>query len=349
MKSILELTLVQRRELFVAASQKLGYTAPVLEKDFWVCWALRELFALPGARQHLIFKGGTSLSKVWQAIRRFSEDVDVSLSREWLGFAGPLDPEQAPSVSQRKKRLDALVRACAAKVSNELRPALAARASAALPDTGWAVESDPADPQSLIFHYPSAFADAGEAAYIQRNVKIEGGARADAWPTEEKLLQSYVAEAFPQNVPDAEVSVRVLSMERTFWEKATILHAEAHRRRDKATPARYSRHYSDLAALADHEVGRKALQRDDLRARVVTHKQVFFADKFAHYETAVPGTFRLLPDDYRLSDLESDYRNMRDLFFEEPPPWSRVIERLPNCSTGALPPPLMEWAWLHNV
>ena len=87
MKNVLGLTLAQRRELFVAASQKLGYTAPLVEKDFWVCWTLRELFALPGARGHLIFKGGTALSKIWQAIRRFSEDVDVSLSREWLGLA----------------------------------------------------------------------------------------------------------------------------------------------------------------------------------------------------------------------------------------------------------------------
>ena len=328
MKNILDLTPAQRRELFVAASQKLGYTAPVVEKDFWVCWTLRELFALPGAREHLIFKGGTALSKIWRAIQRFSEDVDVSLSREWLGFTGPLDPEQAKSVSQRKKRLDALVAACEAKVRDELRPALAARMSAALSDTGWAVDSDPADPQSLIFHYPSAFAEADEAPYIQRNVKIEGGARADAWPTEDRSLRPYVAEAFPSGVPDADVPVRVLAIERTFWEKATILHAEAHRRKEKPTPTRYSRHYADLAALADHEVGRQALKRDDLRARVVIHKQVFFADKFASYETVVPGSFRLVPDDYRLPDLERDYRDMREMFFEEPPSWAQVIERL---------------------
>ena len=328
MKIVLDLTPAQRRELFVAASQKLGYTAPVVEKDSWVCWTLRELFALPGAREHLIFKGGTALSKIWQAIRRFSEDVDVSLSREWLGITGPLDPEQAQSVSQRKNRLTALVAACEAKVRDELRPALAARMSTGLSDTGWTVESDPTDPQSLIFHYPSAFAEADEVPYIQRSVKIEGGARADAWPTEERSLRPYVAEAFPSGVPDADVSVRVLAIERTFWEKATILHAEAHRRKEKPTPTRYSRHYADLAALADHEVGRQALKRDDLRARVVIHKQVFFADKFAHYERAVPGTFRLLPDNYRLPDLERDYRDMRDMFFEEPPSWSQVIERL---------------------
>lgn len=177
MKTVLALNSSQRRELFLAASQRLGYTAPVVGKYFWVCWILQELFALPGAREHLIFKGGTALSKIWQAIRRFSEDVDVSLSREWCGLAGPPDPEQAPSVSQRKKRLDALVAACEAKMRDELRPALAARMSAALSATGWALESDPTDPRSLVFHYPSAFAEPGEAPYIRRSVKIEGGAK----------------------------------------------------------------------------------------------------------------------------------------------------------------------------
>lgn len=326
MNNVLALTPTQRRELFNAAGQALGLTAPVVEKDFWVCWTLRELFALPGAREHLVFKGGTSLSKVWQAIRRFSEDVDVSLSREWLGFAGEMDPEAAATPSQRKKRLDDLVKACGVKVRDELRPALAARMAAALGDSGWAVEADPGDAQSLIFRYPSAFASADEAPYIIRSVKIEGGARADTWPTEERSVRAYVAEAFPEGIPDAVVSVRVLAIERTFWEKATILHAEAHRR--KPSPARHSRHYADLAALAEHEAGRRALQRDDLRARVVAHKQVFFADKSARYETAVAGSFRLVPDDDRLPDLERDYRAMREMFFEEPPPWSQVVARL---------------------
>lgn len=319
MNGIVSLSAGERRELFNAAAQELGFAAAVVEKDFWVCWTLRELFALPGARKHLIFKGGTALSKVWGAIRRFSEDVDVSLSREWLGFGGQLDPERASSTSQRRKRLEELVAACKARVRDELHPALLERMSAALGDRGWGLESDPADAQSLVFRYPSALGDPGEAAYIRRSVKVEGGGRADDWPTEEMTIRPYVAEAFPRGVPEAEVRVRALSIERTFWEKATILHAEAHRRREKPTPARYSRHYADLAALADHEAGGKALLREDLRARVVAHKQVFFADKFASYETAVPGSFRLVPD---------DYREMREMYFEEPPSWAQVVGRL---------------------
>ncbi|MCB9913192.1 MAG: nucleotidyl transferase AbiEii/AbiGii toxin family protein [Planctomycetes bacterium] len=328
MNSVLRLTPGERRDLFVAAAQQLGFGATLIEKDFWVCWVLRELFALPGAREHLIFKGGTALSKIWRAIRRFSEDVDVSISREWLGFTGPFAPWQALSTSQRKKRMAALVAACGEKVRDELCPTLALRLTEELGEKGWELKSDPDDAQSLLFRYPSAFAEPREPAYIQRHVKIEGGARADPWPTEDQELQPYVAEAFPAGITDARVSVRALSIERTFWEKATILHAEAHRRKGKPAPERGSRHYADLAGLADHEACRHALERHDLRERVVAHKQIFFADKHAHYETAVPGTFRLLPDAYRMPDLERDYRDMREMFFEEPPPWAAVLARL---------------------
>lgn len=101
MKTVISLTPEQRAQLFNAAAQKLGIGPVALEKDFWVCWTLRELFTLPGISEHLIFKGGTSLSKVWRVIQRFSEDIDVSLSKEWLGFGGTGDPEQQTS---RKKQ-----------------------------------------------------------------------------------------------------------------------------------------------------------------------------------------------------------------------------------------------------
>ena len=328
MKSVLQLTLAQRRELFVAAAQKLGYGAAVVEKDFWVCWTLRQLFTLPGAGEHLVFKGGTSLSKAWGAIRRFSEDVDVSLSREWLGFGGPQDPEQAPSKTKRKAQLEALKEASAAKIQTELLGSLRERFRADLGASGWEVMADALDDQSLIFSYPSALGEAGESAYVRREVKLEGGARADTWPTEDRVIQPYVAEAFPEGIANASVTVRTLAIERTFWEKATILHVEACRAAGKATRSRYSRHYADLAVLADHAAGRRALLREDLRRRVVEHKRVFFAETGDPYATAEPGSFRLLPDRTRLEALERDYREMREMFFEEPPAWLALVERL---------------------
>jgi hypothetical protein len=140
-------------------------------------------------------------------------------------------------------------------------------------------------------------------------------------------VSSYVAEAFPQAAVDS-IEIPVLSIERTFWEKATILHAEAHREVGKPIPPRFSRHYADTAALSAHEAGRRAIGRDDLLARVVAHKQVFFAQSWARYETAVRGSFRLIPSAESLRWLEQDYRAMRDMFFRTPPSWAEVVDRL---------------------
>ncbi len=328
MESILRLTPAQRSELYKAASQKLGIGEVILEKDFWVCWTLRELFALPGIGEHLIFKGGTSLSKIWRAIDRFSEDIDVSLSREWLGFTGEQSPERATSGKKQRERIEDLAAACSRKIATEILPALHARATATLGDKGWRIVVDPGDSQTMRFTYPSEVGGAPLAAYVRREVKIECGARSDDWPAEDKSIVAYVAELYPDSISDAVAPLRVLSIERTFWEKATILHAEAHRDAAKATPQRFSRHYADLAALADHPSAEVALARDELRARVVAHKSVFFASAWAKYETAVPGTFRLIPPAPRLSSLEDDYRDMQEMFFGRPPAWPGIVEKL---------------------
>lgn len=328
MRSVLQLTPQQRRELFVAAAQKLGYGSEVVEKDFWVCWTLFQLFTLPGAGEHLVFKGGTSLSKAWGAIRRFSEDVDVSLSREWLGFGGAEDPEQVRSKSKRKAQLEVLKAASAEKIQSTLLAGLRGRLTTELGPAGWEIRTDPKDDQSILFSYPSALGEPGESAYVRREVKVEGGARADTWPTEDRVIQPYVAEAFPEGIPDAAVTVKTLSIERTFWEKATILHVEALRPAGKVVRSRYSRHYADVAMLADQGPGRRALLREDLRRRVVEHKRVFFAETGDPYGTAFPGSFRLLPDNTRLEELERDYRDMREMFFEDPPPWAQLVARL---------------------
>lgn len=327
MKSVLTLTSRERADLFRATSQELGMDPVMIEKDFWVCWTLGHLFSLPGIAEHLIFKGGTSLSKVWQVIERFSEDIDISLSREWLGFTQEDDPEQAPSRKQRRKKLEALQKACANRVDTVLLPHLEDCARADLKESDWSFAISDEDDQTILFAYPSAFQDAS-TPYIRRQVKIETGARSDFWPSEEKPIRPYVAEAFPDQLADCEVGVRVLSLERTFWEKASILHAEFHRPEDKPTPLRFSRHYSDLALMFRSEAGKRALERADLRDRVMAHKQIFFESAWASLDTAVPGSFKLIPPANRLADLERDYRDMRPMYFREPPAWNEIVETL---------------------
>ncbi len=200
MDTILQLTSKQRAELFESAALKTGMDAVILEKDFWVCWTLKELFRLPTIGEHLIFKGGTSLSKVFKIIERFSEDIDVSIDRTFLGFGGANEPEAGASNKEKQRRIEALKAACQKKIADELLPMLeAAIKSKVGRDDKWSLRSDDEDPdkQTLLFDYPTSFPP-DTTGYIRRAVKIEMGARADHWPCEAKTVTPYVAEQFPE-------------------------------------------------------------------------------------------------------------------------------------------------------
>ncbi len=124
MDSVLQLSPRERAEVFQRTTQQTGFDAVIVEKDFWVCWTLKELFRLSDIGEHLIFKGGTSLSKVFKVIERFSEDIDVSIDRSWLGFGGANEPEAGGSNKEKQRRIEALKIACQQKISSVLQPAL---------------------------------------------------------------------------------------------------------------------------------------------------------------------------------------------------------------------------------
>jgi hypothetical protein len=319
-----------RRDAFAIAGERRGLLPIVVEKDFWVCWTLERLFALPDLGPHLLFKGGTSLSKVYGLIRRFSEDIDLSLSRTALGD-GLADPERAASNTQRKLRTEALVAAFQETVTGRLLPALREAIAQQLGqerqpgDGGWTLTQDGTDPGTLHFAYPRA--TEGELSYIRPEVKIELGGRSDDWPAEDRTVTAYAAEVLPQMTPGA-VAVRALAARRTFWEKATILHAEHHRPQDKPTGERLSRHYSDLAQMAGTEAEAQALGDLALLARVREHKAAFYTAPWASYDTARPGTLRLAPRPERLAGLRTDYRGMAAMFFGPVLPFDDMMGRI---------------------
>lgn len=181
MDAVLQLGQHQRAELFVQTARQTGFDAVIVEKDFWVCWTLKELFRLPAIGDHLIFKGGTSLSRVFKVIERFSEDIDVSIDRSFLGFGGTNEPEAGASNKEKQRRIDGLKVACQQKIATELLPALESAINAKVRhDEKWALRSDADDPdqQTLLFDYPTSFPP-DATGYIRRMVKIEMGARAD--------------------------------------------------------------------------------------------------------------------------------------------------------------------------
>ena len=323
-----------RRRLlaFQQADAVMGLQAVSVEKDFWVCWTLRELFRLPEVGEHLTFKGGTSLSKAWKLIERFSEDIDLVVNKEVLGFGGDAAPDQAPSNKQRQARLETLMVACRLWVQGKLQPAFAARLMEALGGSGWKLEVDPEMPdgQCLLFHYPSVF-PAGGAGYVRPVVKIELGARSDDWPHETKPIQAYVVAHFPTLDPDASFTVRVLAAERTFWEKACLLHEETFRPADKPRKLRMARHYYDLWCLLRAGVGDTALANKTLFRRVAEHREIFFRYSWVDYSTHKPGTFRLSPPANHVANWRTDYREMLGpMFFGETPTFEQMMAAAAN-------------------
>ncbi|HTF86916.1 MAG TPA: nucleotidyl transferase AbiEii/AbiGii toxin family protein, partial [Planctomycetota bacterium] len=232
------------------------------------------MFALEGIGEGLTFKGGTSLSKGWKLIHRFSEDIDVVISRALLGFSGDGAPD-APNISgkERDKRLDDLAVQCQRFVADKVLPALAARLpEGATRSARAALELDPLDPeqQTILFHYPGEF---GALAYVRPVVKIELGARSDVDPVETPELSPYLAAVLPAIVP---FKVATVSPTRTFWEKAMLLHEENGRKEPGKPKDRLSRHYYDLWCLIANGVAATASIDLGLFEAVANHRRVYF-------------------------------------------------------------------------
>lgn len=312
------------------AALRLQLNAVILEKDFWVSWLLALLFKQPELAPHLVFKGGTSLSKVYDVIDRFSEDIDLCLIPAFVGA----DAAGFDALGSRVKRDAAVLemqRLCAHKTQELLMPLLEQRIGEALgsaPTGTWLRYALDADAKSPIvyFRYPST--QAAGFAYLAREVKLELGTLTDQQPTESRPLRPLLADAFPALFQNWACQVTALALQRTFWEKATILHSEYHRPADSLTPDRYARHYFDMAKLLDHPQAPAFLSDTSQCERVVDWKRRVFARRWARYDLARQGSFRLVPADARLRALAQDYAQMRPMFLSQPPAFSQLIDRL---------------------
>ena len=205
MNEIYLLSKDERELFFRAATDIKNMPFEIIEKDYWVVWVLERLFSLEKMKSHLTFKGGTSLSKVYGLIDRFSEDIDLSIEREFFGFSASHDPENAPSKKKQNASIENLSKACSNYVQTQMLLDLKEAIAAKLGTTeGWNVFSDQEDPdaQTLLFEYPS---DTSRAGYIRPLVKIEMGARSEHWPISEHRIQSYVKEALKEKIHESEI------------------------------------------------------------------------------------------------------------------------------------------------
>lgn len=313
MESVAALTPAQRRELFQETAARMGMTPAIAEKDFWVCWTLGRLFGQPELARQLMFKGGTSLSKVFNLIERFSEDIDLIL--DWRVVAGE-DPLALRSKAQQERLNNAINQEAQAYISGQLIGAVRAVIA---PVCDCAMADD--DPHAINVLYPAAFPD----AYLRPEVRLEIGPLAAWLPHDVYPIRPYAADAFPQLFAQAQTTVNAIRSERTFWEKATILHHEAHRPETSPQPARYSRHYYDMALMAWSPVKDAALADLDLLEDVVAFKQRFYPRGWANYEQAKAGTLRLVPMGHVLDSVRKDYVNMRTMIFGRYPAFDEIM------------------------
>ncbi|MCA9408595.1 MAG: nucleotidyl transferase AbiEii/AbiGii toxin family protein [Candidatus Omnitrophica bacterium] len=327
MDKVARLPQKERDDLFnETASRKNGISFSIIEKDFWVCWVLNKIFSLEQLHSNMIFKGGTSLSKVFNVINRFSEDVDLSISKECLGFKDKDYLSAKMSGKEIKRRLDDLQIKCKEYITTELFSLLENVFNDVLgKDLNWSLEIDPEDHQTVLFTYPRTKTREEKGQYIKPSVRLELGARSDHWPSSENSVISFAAEEFPQYFEEPTVTVKTLSLERTFWEKATLLHAEFHRPESSKLPPRFSRHYYDLALMIQSGKVDALLKDLSLLDTVREHKKLFYKSSWAKYDQAKKGTLRLAPKETRFSALKHDYQLMQEMIYSSAPSFEEIL------------------------
>lgn len=308
-----------RSELFRETSRKMGIHEAIIEKDFWVCVILFLLFTSERWKNKIIFKGGTSLSKVYSLINRFSEDIDLILDWRELGFSVD-DPWKPDSNSQK----DRFVKDVTPKVTEYLQTVFIPDFQQELVNkTGInfrvELESD-----AVTVQYPKAF----ENTAILPHIILEIGPLAGWTPHQTGIVTPYAQKSFPILFHHSQIEVQVVTAERTFWEKATILHQEYNRPETKHIPPRYSRHYYDVYKMVQSPVFEAALKDKSLLQQVIAFKERFYRAPWSGLSEIKEGSFHLAPPANRREELFSDYKKMKSMIFVEEPSFAEKITEL---------------------
>ena len=245
------------------AAERLGINEVIVEKDYWVCFVLNYLFTKSEWKDAFTFKGGTSLSKCYDLIKRFSEDIDLILDWQVIGY-GKDEPWQSRSNTQQDK----FNKESNLKAEDFLVTTLIPQMRldfAKLIEDDFQISIDVNDPQTVLFEYPTSF----QSEYVKQVIRLEIGALAAWTPSEMVEITPDLYKVYPMLFVGDSISVRTVLPERTFWEKATILHHEANRPADSKIPIRYARHYYDIYCLAHSIYKNRAFMNQELLEKVV--------------------------------------------------------------------------------
>ena len=309
------------------ASRISGISAKALEKDWWVTLTLKHVFNMPYAK-HFAFKGGTSLSKGWQIINRFSEDIDISLSAEVLG----IEYLEAPS----KTFVEQLRRAGCSFTSNELLQALKDEfANSQVSENLYSIEAKlvPAempdtDPQTLFVNYISLF---DPNPYLPDRVKIEFSVRSLKEPSMNRNMSSLLNQYFPNDLYIEEpFEVLTIQPERTLIENILLLH-EAYNQEEKKSVQTdpMSRHFYDLYQLSKHDFAKSTLTDDTFINDIIDHRKYYSRIKRFDYNRLKRGSLNIIPSSDILASLKIDYEIMRaEMIYGESPTFEEIIHEM---------------------
>lgn len=308
------------RTIFRNTARKMNVQEAIVEKDYWVCFVLNYLFSMCKWKEAFAFKGGTSLSKCFSLIQRFSEDIDLIIDWRVLGYTKDEPWEMRSKTQQDKfnkesnqKVIEFLRKDFIEQIIIDFKKTL---------DDEFSIKIDDDDQQTVLFEYPKVF----KSEYLSQSIRLEIVALAAWTPSEMVGILPYVAEQYPRLFNSDKINIKTVSPERTFWEKATILHHEANRPDSLDMPKRYARHYYDLYCIGNSRYKEQVLSDIEQLGKVVRFKEKFYPRKWADYKSATKEKIRLLPDVYRFKELKDDYENMKEMFFGEYPEFEDVMK-----------------------
>jgi Nucleotidyl transferase AbiEii toxin, Type IV TA system len=326
----LTLSVDDRRDVFEAAAESLDTRSAYIEKDFWVSVTLDILYNGSTQQPHrILFKGGTSLSKVYGLIQRFSEDVDFTIFSQDLGFKDDRDPNiLGLSKKKREKLSDEIIEQTSKYICSSLKSDLE-QALVQL-SAECSIEIGANDRSTLLLHYPSLFEN---DEYVQPTVKLEGGGRSAVDPHQKYSIQPLISPIL-KNWDFLVPNIITIDAQRTFWDKVFILHGLYYGYQDEnrvpSDRQRLSRHYYDVAKIYNTDIGKQAIKNVELREKVRQHKLDFFNSAWKRFDLAVPGSLLIVPYDNLQSALEHDYQAMQGMMLGDAPEFGDILTTLEN-------------------
>jgi predicted nucleotidyltransferase component of viral defense system len=309
-----------QREIFEETAGKRGLSIAAIEKDWWVVQTLSVIFSLKYAHA-LIFKGGTSLSKGWNLVQRFSEDIDLALDREFLGFTGELSKGDIKKLRRKSYQFITEI------FTEELKIKFSELDFKNVLVKNRKVENHDQDPLTVEIYYPNLI---NKDSYLKPAILVEVGSRSLKEPFTQRSFGTIISEVFTDRpFADKPISIPVVNPERTFLEKIFLLHEEFQKPQDKIRVERLSRHLYDIEKLSQTEYAQAAFRDTKLYNTIVRHREKFTPISGIDYTNHSPDKICFIPPETILKDWQLDYEIMtQTMIYDNPLPFDELITSL---------------------